>query len=124
MSDKHQNSILHPTRRQALAMMGMVGATGLVMPGIFGRDKAYAAPPSAPKGQVIIGFSQEPTVFNPHMLHIEVDEGIHFSVFDPLFNVDPEGQIHARPGSRSAEQSKMAVFPPTASIGRSSCATA
>ena len=93
MSDKHQNSILRPTRRQTLTMMGLVGASGLVMPGIFGRDKAYAAPPSAPKGQVIIGFSQEPTVFNPHMLHIEVDEGIHFSVFDPLFNVDPEGKF-------------------------------
>ena len=93
MSDKHRNSILHPNRRQALAMMGAVGAAGLVMPGVLGRDKAYAAPPSAPKGQVIIGFSQEPTVFNPHLLHIEVDEGIHFSVFDPLFNVDPEGKF-------------------------------
>ena len=123
MSDKHQNSILRPTRRQALTMMGLVRASGLVMPGIFGRDKAYAAPPSAPKGQVIIGFSQEPTVFNPHMLHIEVDEGIHFSVFDPLFNVDPEGKFtpHLQPKCRV---SKTAVFRLMASIGKSSCAMA
>ena len=31
---------------------------------------------AAPKGQIVLGFSQEPTVFNPHLLHIEVDEGI------------------------------------------------
>ena len=46
-----------------------------------------------PEGQVIVGFSQEPTVFNPHMLHLEVDEGIHFNLFDPLFNVEPDGSF-------------------------------
>lgn len=93
MSDEKQNSVLHPTRRQALSMLAMASASGLVMPGLLGRDRASAATPDKPTGQVIIGFSQEPTVFNPHLLHIEVDEGVHFAVFDPLFNVDPDGKF-------------------------------
>ena len=73
--------------------MGL-GATGLMMPGLMRAGDAMAAPPAAPTGQVVVGFSQEPTVFNPHLLHIEVDEGIHFSVFDPLFGVDQEGKFY------------------------------
>ncbi|PWE54144.1 ABC transporter substrate-binding protein [Metarhizobium album] len=94
MSDDKQYSILNPTRRQALTMMMLASASGIVMPGLIGKDKAFAAtPPEKPTGQLIIGFSQEPTVFNPHLLHIEVDEGIHFSIFDPLFGVDPDGKF-------------------------------
>lgn len=78
---------LTPNRREALLLGG--GAMALAAaPGI-----ARAAPPSKPTGQVIIGFSQEPTVFNPHLLHIEVDEGVHFNLFDPLFNVMPDGSF-------------------------------
>lgn len=94
MSDKSRNAILNPTRRQALTMMALASASGLVMPNLLGRDRAFAAtPPAKPTGQMIVGFSQEPTVFNPHLLHIEVDEGIHFSLFDPLFAIDPEGKF-------------------------------
>jgi peptide/nickel transport system substrate-binding protein len=94
MSDETRNALLNPTRRQALTMMALAGASGLIMPGLLGRDQAMAAtPPAKPTGQMIVGFSQEPTVFNPHMLHIEVDEGIHFSLFDPLFAIDPEGKF-------------------------------
>jgi peptide/nickel transport system substrate-binding protein len=94
MSDETKHAILNPTRRQALTMMALAGASGLVMPGLLGRDQAFAAtPPAKPTGQMIVGFSQEPTVFNPHMMHIEVDEGIHFSLFDPLFAIDPEGKF-------------------------------
>ncbi|MER8466556.1 peptide ABC transporter substrate-binding protein [Mesorhizobium sp. M1396] len=95
MSDKSSSSsiIFRPTRRQALGM-AIAGAAGLTMPNLTGAGRALAAtPPSEPKGQVIVGFSQEPTVFNPHLPHIEVDEGIHFSVFDPLFGVDPKGNF-------------------------------
>lgn len=93
MSDKSSSIIFRPTRRQALGM-AIAGAAGLAMPGLTGTGRAFAAnPPSEPKGQVIVGFSQEPTVFNPHLPHIEVDEGIHFSVFDPLFGVDPKGNF-------------------------------
>ncbi|MBP1862053.1 peptide ABC transporter substrate-binding protein [Rhizobium herbae] len=94
MSDETKHAILNPTRRRALTMMALAGASGLIMPGLLGRDRAFAAtPPAKPTGQMIVGFSQEPTVFNPHLLHIEVDEGIHFSVFDPLFAIDPDGKF-------------------------------
>lgn len=86
-------SILNISRRKALTLMAATGAVGLVTPNMLGRGKAFAAPPENPTGQIIIAFSQEPTVFNPHLLHIEVDEGIHFAVFDPLFGVDPEGNF-------------------------------
>ena len=34
-------------------------------------------------GQIIIGFSQEPTNFHPLMLAIEVDQGVHWNLFSP-----------------------------------------
>lgn len=66
------------------------GAAAFLMSSAASR--AFAAN-EAPAGQVIIGFSQEPTVFNPHMLHIEVDDGIHWNVFDPLFSVLSNGEF-------------------------------
>ncbi len=42
---------------------------------------------------MVIGFSQEPTVFNPLMPHIEVDDGLHFSLFDQLIGVDEKGNF-------------------------------
>ncbi|MEO9338414.1 peptide ABC transporter substrate-binding protein [Mesorhizobium sp. SB112] len=87
-----KNSLLNPTRRQALSMMVFAGASGLVVPSLLGKSRAYAAS-ETPTGQIVIGFSQEPTVFNPHLLHIEVDEGVHFAVFDPLFAVDGDGKF-------------------------------
>ncbi|SCW66467.1 peptide/nickel transport system substrate-binding protein [Rhizobium mongolense subsp. loessense] len=94
MSDETKSAILNPTRRQALTMMAMAGASGLIIPNLLGHGRAFAAaPPAKPTGQMIVGFSQEPTVFNPHMPHIEVDEGIHFSLFDPLFAISPEGKF-------------------------------
>lgn len=80
-------------RRRTLMLMGAAGLT-TVTPGLGGLGGAAFAK-DAPSGQVIIGFSQEPTVFNPHMPHIEVDEGVHFAIFDPLFDVDPDGNFYA-----------------------------
>src|SRR5690554_1977173 len=85
-------SALTLTRRRALGLLGAAGATGLLAPNLLGKP-AFAAPPASPSGQIIVGFSQEPTVFNPLMPRIEVDDGVHFSLFDPLFRIDPEGQI-------------------------------
>lgn len=42
---------------------------------MFGLGAAFAQ--DAPTGQIILGFSQEPTVFNPHLPRIEVDEGVY-----------------------------------------------
>ena len=80
-----------PTRRQALLLMGAAGVTTLV-PSLSGLGAARAQ--ETPSGQIVVGFSQEPTVFNPHLLHIEVDEGVHYAIFDPLFDVDPEGNFY------------------------------
>jgi peptide/nickel transport system substrate-binding protein len=90
MTDQTTHIPFKPTRRQTLAMFGL-GAAGLVLPGALGRDAAFAQ--DAPKGQIILGFSQEPTVFNPHLLHIEVDEGVYFAIFDTLISVDAEGKF-------------------------------
>lgn len=49
-----------------------------------------------PTGQVVIGISQEPTVFNPLLPHIEVDDGIYMSLFSPLWAVDPKGNFLPR----------------------------
>ena len=79
------------TRRRMLALLGAGGAVSLVAPNLLGRDRAFAAAPSSPTGQIIIGVSQEQTVFNPHKLHLEVDEGVQFALYDTLFTVTPEG---------------------------------
>jgi peptide/nickel transport system substrate-binding protein len=39
----------------------------------------------------VIGLSQEPTVFNPLLVHIEVDEAVYFNLFSALWRVDPKG---------------------------------
>ena len=59
---------------------------------LLGTGAAHAQkPPEKPTGQVVVGVSQEPTVFNPLMLHIEVDEGVYMNLFSPLWSVDPDG---------------------------------
>ncbi|SOC90690.1 peptide/nickel transport system substrate-binding protein [Rhizobium sp. AN5] len=92
MSDQNK-PLINTTRRQALGLLAL-GASGVVLSGLPGFSRAMAQDKSA-KGQLTVGFSQEPTVFNPHMPHIEVDEGIHFSIFDPLFYVDEKGAFVA-----------------------------
>ena len=92
MSDQNK-PLINTTRRQALGLLAL-GASGVVLSGLPGFSRAMAQDKAA-KGQLMVGFSQEPTVFNPHMPHIEVDEGIHFSIFDPLFYVDEKGAFVA-----------------------------
>lgn len=90
--DPNRNSPFRPSRRTALRLMG-AGAGALMLPSAIGRSAALAAGADA-TGQLILAFSQEPTVFNPFMPHIEVDEGIHFAVFDTLFTFDPKGELY------------------------------
>ena len=92
MSDM-KTALTNPTRRQLLSFVG-IGASGVVLSGLPGL-RAMAAQQKTIKGQLVVAFSQEPTKFNPHLVHIEVDEGIHFSLFDPLFYVDPDGKLVA-----------------------------
>ncbi len=77
------------TRRHALQLFG---AAGVMAPGMIGAGKAFAAN-AAPDGQIVLSFSQEPTVFNPLMPHIEVDEGVYYAIFDPLFDFDENGEF-------------------------------
>lgn len=92
MSPSRNDHQLHFSRRRTLQLMAF-GAAGLAMPALGVRGARAQQPPSEPTGQIILGFSQEPTVFNPHLLHIEVDEGVYYAIFDPLFGVDEEGQF-------------------------------
>jgi peptide/nickel transport system substrate-binding protein len=92
MSDTSFKDLIHPrlgvmSRRGFLSMSAALGATALA-----GGSGAFAANAS-PKGQVIIGFSQEPTNFHPLMLAIEVDQGVHWNLFSPLWGVDDKGNF-------------------------------
>lgn len=81
------------TRRQTLRMMAAGGAIGMVAPNLLGKPAFAQTPPSEPTGRIVVGLSQEPTVFNPLMPHIETDDGVAFSLFDALFRITPDGEI-------------------------------
>lgn len=77
-----------PSRRELLAL----GAGGLAL--AAGTEaRAQARPPARPRGQVIAGISQEPTVFNPLMPGSEVDQGVWWQLFSPLWHIDPTGKL-------------------------------
>jgi peptide/nickel transport system substrate-binding protein len=79
-------------RRTALALGLSAGAAWGARP-IGAAAQATAKPPAKPTGQVIVGLSQEPTVFNPLLPHIEVDQGVHWNLFSPLWGVDDNGNF-------------------------------
>jgi peptide/nickel transport system substrate-binding protein len=81
--------IIPLSRRSMLQLAAAGGALPLL--GKAGTARAASNPPSKPTGQVVAGISQEPTVFNPLLLHIEVDEGVYMNLFSPLWSVDPKG---------------------------------
>ena len=84
------------------------GAAGAAMawlgPQLGWVPRANAAtPPAKPTGQAVIGFSQEPTVFNPLMLHIEVDEGVYFNLFSAALAARPRRQPDPRSRHRDPD---------------------
>ena len=80
--------ILTPTRRGLFAIGGAVAlAAGPA------RAQETSRPPEKPMGQVIVGLSQEPTVFHPLMPGIEVDQGVWWNLFSTLWYIDPAGQF-------------------------------
>src|SRR5215813_1522806 len=82
------------TRRRLLALGGSASALAWLGPKAGWIASAEAAtPPSKPTGQAVIGLSQEPTVFLPPLAHIEVDEGVYFNLFSPLWRVDEKGNF-------------------------------
>jgi peptide/nickel transport system substrate-binding protein len=79
-------------RRKALTVLGLTGAAGAISPNLL-VSPAFAERPDLPTGQIVIGVSQEPTVFNPLMPRIEVDDGVQLSLFDGLVRINPEGEF-------------------------------
>ncbi|NIF20308.1 peptide ABC transporter substrate-binding protein [Candidatus Pantoea multigeneris] len=91
MDESYTDNLPPLSRRQTLKLLA-AGTAAVALPGLFGSRVAAAAMSSS-GGQMVVGFSQEPTVFNPLMPHIEVDDGLHFSLFDQLFGVDEQGHF-------------------------------
>ena len=81
------------SRRNTMKWMTLTGGVGIVAPHLLGRPAHAQKRPEKPTGRIVVGLSQEPTVLNPLMLKIEVDDGVHFSVFDALFRVMPDGKV-------------------------------
>ena len=72
------------SRRTLLATTAAIGAAPSL-----GRAQSK----SGAQGQVTIGLSQEPTVFDPRRPHIEVDDGVYWMLYSPLWGVAPDGQM-------------------------------
>ncbi len=94
MTDQWDGLLRGAMARAALSRRRVLGA-GLAGAALLGLRPgvARAAPPAKPTGQVVIGFSQEPTVFNPLMPHIEVDQGVHLNLFSPLWLPNASGDF-------------------------------
>ena len=83
-----------PSRRRLLALGASAGALAFAGPLAGWVPGALAAtPPTKPKGQAVIGLSQEPTVFQPLKLHIEVDEAVYMNLFGTLWRSNPDGSF-------------------------------
>jgi len=81
-------SILSSTRRGLFAIGGGAAAAMAT-----GPVRAQPRPPEKPRGQVVVGLSQEPTVFHPLMPGIEVDQGVWWNLFSTLWIIDPDGKF-------------------------------
>lgn len=93
MSNRIQMPVPFIGRRAVLGGVLSAAAGYSLQPGRANAQGHMPKPPSKPKGQVIVGLSQEPTVFNPLMPHIEVDQGVHWNLFSPLWGVDEQGDF-------------------------------
>jgi len=79
------------SRREALRMLAGTGAVTALGPLVRSARPRAEVPRRG--GQVVVGLSQEPTVFNPLRPHIEVDRGVHFGIFDSLWRTDERAQF-------------------------------
>jgi len=77
------------TRRDAL----FAGAASFAFGSLGLAAGAHAAPSAKPTGQAILGFSQEVTVLHPLMAASEVDQGVWWNLFSPLWMLDAEGKF-------------------------------
>lgn len=72
--------------RRGVLGYGALGALTALTPIGLSRQAAAQG-----RDRIVIGLSQEPTVFQPHMPHIEVDDGVYFNLFSALWYVDENG---------------------------------
>ncbi|WP_079730789.1 peptide ABC transporter substrate-binding protein [Novosphingobium mathurense] len=87
-------------RRDVLTALA-IGAGGLVAYNLLGKPETETEQSNSPaigssvngRNKVVVGLSQEPTVFNPLMVHTEPDDGVLFSMFDALVRMDPKGIV-------------------------------
>jgi peptide/nickel transport system substrate-binding protein len=81
-------------RRRDFLSLSAAGIAASVGFGARAQSGAAAPPPpNTPKGQVVIGLSQEPKSFNPLMPGVEVDEVVWTSVFSTLWMAAPDGTL-------------------------------
>jgi peptide/nickel transport system substrate-binding protein len=75
----------------------LLGASSLALAPWNSTAEAQASqqtkPPSAPKGQVIVGYSQEVTVLHPLMPANEVDQGVWWNLFSPMWGINETGEF-------------------------------
>lgn len=81
-----------PMARALLAGAGAAGVAGAVQAAPVAAAAAAQEKP-APSGQVIVGLSQEPTIFNPLKSTLEVDRGVQYALFDSLWRIDEQGAL-------------------------------
>ena len=80
--------------RRTVMTLAAGAAAGLAAPAsVFAQAARPTNPPAKPRGQVIVGLSQEPTVFHPLMPGIEVEQGVWWQLFSTLWFVDPDGRF-------------------------------
>jgi peptide/nickel transport system substrate-binding protein len=82
-------------RRRDVLALGIGGFLSSSVTDPAGAQTAKAAPPKKPTGVVVVGMSQEPTVFNPLMPGVECDEVIWTNVFNSLWTAQPDGLFKA-----------------------------
>ncbi len=80
-------------RRREFLETVLGGAVATSLGGWENIPAAWAQPKPRRGGRVIVGLSQEPTVFNPFKPHIEVDRGAHMCVFDSLWRLNDRGSF-------------------------------
>ncbi|MCA9863612.1 MAG: peptide ABC transporter substrate-binding protein, partial [Thermomicrobiales bacterium] len=84
------------SRRSFLASATTAGislafAEALLRPGAQAVPRTQDEPPKG--GQVIVGLSQEPTIFNPLKSTLEVDRGAQMAIFDSLWRINEGAEL-------------------------------
>ncbi|MDQ2654307.1 MAG: peptide ABC transporter substrate-binding protein [Chloroflexota bacterium] len=84
------------SRRSFLASAAAAGFSLTFAENLLGRGASAAplAQDEPPKGgQVIVGLSQEPTIFNPLKSTLEVDRGAQMAMFDSLWRINETSEL-------------------------------